>query len=92
MKNLSFKIEQHQKVAFCGRTGCGKTSILNCLFRLYEIDKGDIFFMGEKLDHLSLFDLRAKIVIYNNFFLFFKRNLVNFIFIKKILRFYKKLS
>jgi len=48
--------------------------------------------MGEKLDHLSLFDLRAKIVIYNNFFLFFKRNLVNFIFIKKILRFYKKLS
>lgn len=62
LKNVSFKIERYQKVAFCGRTGCGKTSILNCLFRLYEINQGEIYFMGTKLDSLSLHDLRLKIV------------------------------
>lgn len=62
LKNLSFQIEKNQKVAFCGRTGCGKTSILNCLFRLYEINQGEIYFQGNKLDNMSLHDLRAKIV------------------------------
>lgn len=62
LKNISFSIDEHQKVAFCGRTGCGKTSILNSLFRLYEIDKGDIYFMGDKIDTLPLTDLRTKIV------------------------------
>jgi len=62
LKNLSFKIEKHQKVAFCGRTGCGKTSILNCLFRLYEINQGEIFFRGDNLNALPLHNLRAKIV------------------------------
>ena len=62
LKNLSFQIEKHQKIAFCGRTGCGKTSILNCLFKLYDIDQGEIFFKGNQINSLSLHDLRGKIV------------------------------
>lgn len=62
LKNISFQIKPHQKIAFCGRTGCGKTSILNCLFRLYEIDKGEVFFMGQNIKSLQLSELRSKIV------------------------------
>lgn len=38
IKNISFKLNKNEKIAFCGRTGCGKTSILNALFRLYPIE------------------------------------------------------
>lgn len=65
LKNISFQIKTNQKIAFCGRTGCGKTSILNCLFRLYEIEKGGIFFMGKNINSLSLHELRSKIVYFN---------------------------
>lgn len=67
LKNISFQIKPHQKIAFCGRTGCGKTSILNCLFRLYEIDKGEVFFMGQDVKSLQLSELRSKIVIFKKF-------------------------
>lgn len=40
LKNINFKIRRNTKIAFVGRTGCGKTTILNALFRLYPIEKG----------------------------------------------------
>lgn len=40
LKDINFKIRRNAKIAFVGRTGCGKTTILNALFRLYPIEKG----------------------------------------------------
>ena len=37
LKNISFEISKGDKVLICGRTGSGKTSILNILFKLYPI-------------------------------------------------------
>jgi ATP-binding cassette subfamily C (CFTR/MRP) protein 1 len=36
LKNFSLNIKKGEKVAFVGRTGSGKTSILNILFGLYN--------------------------------------------------------
>lgn len=36
LRNFTLFIKRGEKVAFVGRTGSGKTSILNILFRLYD--------------------------------------------------------
>lgn len=36
LRKFSLKIKKGEKIAFVGRTGSGKTSILNILFRLYD--------------------------------------------------------
>ena len=37
IRNLSFKAKAGEKVGVVGRTGAGKSSILNALFRITEI-------------------------------------------------------
>jgi ABC-type multidrug transport system fused ATPase/permease subunit len=36
LEEVSFSIKKWEKVAFCGRTGSGKSSIFNLLVRLYD--------------------------------------------------------
>ena len=43
LKNFNLKIRKGEKIGICGRTGSGKSSLLNILFRLYDIEKGKIF-------------------------------------------------
>ncbi|EAS07787.3 ABC transporter family protein (macronuclear) [Tetrahymena thermophila SB210] len=75
LKNFSLQIKKGEKVAFCGRTGSGKTSIFNCLFRLYSISKGDIFIEGQNIQNLSLKQLRDKISIIPQFGFLFNASL-----------------
>jgi ABC-type multidrug transport system fused ATPase/permease subunit len=42
LKDLSFKIESGQKIGLIGRTGAGKSTITSALFRLIELESGDI--------------------------------------------------
>ena len=42
LKDISFKIEKGEKVAFVGATGAGKTSIISIIPRLYDIKSGEI--------------------------------------------------
>lgn len=49
LKNINFNIKKGEHVAFCGRTGSGKTSIFNCLFGLYKITEGNILINGIQL-------------------------------------------
>jgi ATP-binding cassette subfamily B multidrug efflux pump len=42
LKNISFRAKQGETVALVGHTGSGKSSILNLLFRFYDVERGTI--------------------------------------------------
>eukprot|EP01017_Pseudomicrothorax_dubius_P036350 TRINITY_DN519_c0_g1_i5.p1 TRINITY_DN519_c0_g1~~TRINITY_DN519_c0_g1_i5.p1 ORF type:complete len:676 (-),score=130.61 TRINITY_DN519_c0_g1_i5:71-2098(-) len=63
LQDISFTIKRREKIAICGRTGSGKSSILNVLFRFYEIQKGRILLNGKQIDSMSLIDLRKQMSI-----------------------------
>lgn len=42
LKNISFEAKKGETVALVGHTGSGKSSIINLLFRYYDIDRGKI--------------------------------------------------
>jgi ATP-binding cassette, subfamily B, multidrug efflux pump len=55
LKNISFKINAGEKVAFVGHTGAGKTTIINLINRFYDVNKGSI-----NLDNIDIRNLRQK--------------------------------
>lgn len=58
LKNISFEAKQGQTVALVGHTGSGKSSIMNLLFRFYDIQKGNIMIDGKNIKELSRQQLR----------------------------------
>jgi ATP-binding cassette subfamily B multidrug efflux pump len=42
LRDVSFRVEPGEKVAFVGATGAGKTTIIKLLTRLYDVDRGSV--------------------------------------------------
>jgi ABC-type multidrug transport system fused ATPase/permease subunit len=42
LKGVSFKIQPHERIGVCGRTGAGKSSLMLALFRIVELAEGSI--------------------------------------------------
>jgi ABC-type multidrug transport system fused ATPase/permease subunit len=61
IKNLSFKVEAGMKIGIVGRTGSGKSSILQTLFRLVDLDEGYATIDGVRLTEPGLHQLRKHI-------------------------------
>lgn len=62
LKDLSFEIEPKAKIGVVGRTGAGKSSIIQALFRLTE-PRGTIYIDGVNIKEIGLHDLRKVISI-----------------------------
>jgi ATP-binding cassette subfamily B protein len=58
LKNISFEANKGETVALVGHTGSGKSSIINLLFRYYDIEKGKITIDGIDTSDLPRQQLR----------------------------------
>ena len=50
LDDISFDVKKHEFLCIVGPTGCGKTTFLNSLTKLYDIDRGAITLGGQPID------------------------------------------
>lgn len=71
LKNVSFTIPAGQSVAFVGRSGSGKSTVLNLITRFYETNEGTIVIDGNDLSQVAEESLRSQISpVFQDTFLF----------------------
>lgn len=58
IKDFNLSIENGQRVAIVGPTGCGKTTVINLLMRFYDVDSGKIEVSGYDIKDLTRASLR----------------------------------
>lgn len=61
LNNINLKIEAGKTVGIIGSTGCGKTTLVSMIPRLYDADEGEILVDGINVKDYSLVHLRDKI-------------------------------
>ncbi len=61
LRGLSFRLERGKTLAVVGRTGEGKSTIANIIFRFYDYQKGSISVNGQELRDININSLRKKI-------------------------------
>ncbi|KAG8848280.1 hypothetical protein FRB96_001253 [Tulasnella sp. 330] len=63
LKNVSFDVKIGEKVGCVGRTGAGKSSLLQALFRMVEIQEGSIEIDGVNVREVGLGTLRRSLAV-----------------------------
>ena len=61
LEDISFKAEAGKTTAIIGATGCGKTTVVQLIPRLYDVSSGSITFDGTDLRELDISSLRKNI-------------------------------
>ncbi len=56
--NCNFKVKRGQRVAIVGKTGCGKTTLINLLMRFYDVQSGEICMCGIDIKNITREALR----------------------------------
>ena len=60
IENLSLQVEAGQRVAIVGRTGAGKSTLINLLMRFYDVDGGAILVDGTDIREVTRKSLRMR--------------------------------
>ena len=63
LKNLSFTIAAESKTGIVGRTGAGKSSIMQVLFRLVNPEKGFVYIDGQDFMKAGLHEIRKQMSV-----------------------------
>jgi len=58
LDNINLKIQSGQTVGIIGSTGCGKTTLVSMIPRLYDVDEGEVYVDGVDVRRYSLENLR----------------------------------
>lgn len=67
LKDVSFVAKQNEVTALVGKSGCGKTSILRLVSRLYDVNGGEILISNENIKNISTKSLFNKVsIVYRN--------------------------
>lgn len=61
LDNINLKIDAGSTVGIIGSTGCGKTTLVSMIPRLYDVDKGEVLIDGENVKNYSLYNLRESV-------------------------------
>ena len=61
LKNISFKAQKGETIAFIGSTGSGKSTLINLIPRFYDVTEGTIKIDGVDVRDYDLISLRKKI-------------------------------
>ena len=61
LKNISFKASKGETIAFIGRTGCGKSTLINLIPRFYDATEGEILIDGVNVKDYDLEYLHNKL-------------------------------
>jgi len=63
LQGVSFEVERGDRIGIAGRTGAGKTTLMNLLTRLYDPTEGQILLDGTDLRDIRLDDLRKQFAV-----------------------------
>lgn len=63
LEDISVKIKEGEKVGIIGSTGCGKTSFVNLIPRLYDATSGEILIGGVNVKNINIKQLREDVAI-----------------------------
>ncbi len=77
LEGISLTIEPGETVAFVGKSGSGKSTIVNVLPRFYDVDKGEILLDGISIKELSLVSLREQIALVSQEVVLFNDTVAN---------------
>jgi ATP-binding cassette, subfamily B, bacterial MsbA len=77
LKNLSFSIQSGEKLALVGRSGGGKTTLVNLLPRFYELQQGLILLDGIDIRALELKNLRSQFSLVSQDVILFNDTIFN---------------
>ncbi len=71
VENISFRLGQGETLGIIGATGCGKSTLINLLMRLYDRDSGEIRIGGRRIEAIPPEELHTKFgVVFQNDVLF----------------------
>lgn len=67
IENMNFKIEPNTTVAFVGKSGSGKTTVLQLISKMYECKKGEVLIDNVNINDLNKETIRSSIALVNQF-------------------------
>ena len=77
LENINLDISKGETVAIVGKSGSGKTTLLDLIPRLYDPDRGDIYFNASNIKDINLNKIRAYISYVGQDFTLFNDTIYN---------------
>ena len=63
LKNINLSVKSGESIALIGRTGAGKSTIINLLLRFYDPTKGQVLVDGQDIKEVKMASLRQQIAV-----------------------------
>lgn len=77
LNNFTLEVRAGEKLALVGRSGSGKSSLINLLPRFVEPTAGEIYLDGHRISDIDLYNLRSQIALVSQDVFLFNDTLYN---------------